>query len=98
VVESHTIKAQQVSLVESIAMLLEVRLMDCKAAIHGRLLRTVNGSELLQITIPLLSAHTNHTPQSLADLLAHKPLSELQTKLESLIAHSHLNQVTLTLR
>ena len=72
-------------------------LRDCKAAIHARLLRTVTGSEILQITFPLLSAHTNHTPQSLADLQAHKPLPELQTKLESLIIHSHLSQVSLML-
>jgi len=72
-------------------------LMDCKANIHVRLLRTATGLEILQITFPLLSAHTNHTPQSLADLQAQKPLPELQTKLESLITHSYLNQVSLML-
>ena len=73
------------------------RLMNCKAAIHARLLRTVSGLEMLQITFPLVSAHTGHTPQSLADLQAHKPLPELQIKLESLITHSHLNKVSLML-
>ena len=32
--------------------------MNCKAAIHARLLRAMSGLEVLQITFPLVSAHT----------------------------------------
>jgi len=73
------------------------RLMECKAVLHIRLLKTVSGLEKLHVNFPLLSAHTGHSPNSLADLQSHRPLSELQTKVESLIIHSHLNPVNLIL-
>lgn len=72
------------------------RLMGCDATINVRLLK-LNGDEILQINFPLPSAHTNHSPDSLADLQSHKPLPEVMAKVESLISHSHLSQISLLL-
>ena len=73
------------------------RLMECKATINTRLMKLQCGNELLEVTVPMLSAHTNHSPSSLADLHSRKPLPEIQGKVESLISHSHLSQVSLML-
>ena len=43
---------------------------------------------------PVASAHTNHSPTSLADVHPHKPVLEMMEKVESLISHSHLNQIS----
>ena len=51
----------------------------------------------MQLTIPTSSAHTNHDTDSLADLLSHKPLPEIEEKVESLVRHSHLSQISLVL-
>ena len=73
------------------------RLMDCKATLNVRLLRLNSGEEIMQVTIPTSSAHTNHDIDSLADLLTHKPLSEIEGKVESLVRYSHLSQISLIL-
>ena len=73
------------------------RLMECKATINTRLMKLESGNEILEVTVPLLLAHTNHSPSSLADLHSRKPLPEIQCKVESLICHSHLSQVSLML-
>lgn len=73
------------------------RLMDCKATITIRLLKTDCGDQLLEVTFPMRSAHTNHSPASLADLHSLKPLPEVIEKIESLITHSHLSQISLML-
>jgi len=45
----------------------------------------------------MASAHTNHSPTSLADLHSHKPLPEVMKKVESLISQSHLSHISLQL-
>ena len=45
----------------------------------------------------MASAHTNHSPTSLADLHSHKPLPEVVKKVESLISQSHLSHISLML-
>ena len=72
-------------------------LMDCKATLTARLLRLDSGEEIMQLTIPTSSAHTNHDIDSLADLLTHKPLPKIEEKVESLVRHSHLSQISLIL-
>ena len=59
------------------------RLMDCEATLTAWLLRLGSGEEIMQLTIPTSSAHTNHDIDSLADLLTHKPLPEIEEKVES---------------
>ena len=73
------------------------RLMDCKATLNVRVLRLGSREEIMQVTIPTSSAHTNHEINSLADLLSHKPLPEIEEKVESLVRHSHLSQISLIL-
>ena len=71
--------------------------MDCKATLNVRLLCLDSGEEIMQLTIPTSSAHTNHDTDSLADLLTHTPLPEIEEKVESLVQHSHLSQISLIL-
>lgn len=71
--------------------------MDCKATLNVRVLRLESGEQVLQLTIPTSSVHTNHNIESLADLLSHKPLPEIEVKVESLIRHSRLSQISLLL-
>ena len=71
--------------------------MECAAALYIRLLKTDSGLEILHITFSLISAHTTHSPHSLADLQSHRPLKKIQAKVESLITHCHLNQISLML-
>ena len=73
------------------------RLMDCKATMNTRLIVLESGSQILEVKLPLPSAHTNHSPDSLADLQSHKPLPEIYAKVESLITHSHLSHISLLL-
>ena len=47
------------------------RLKDCKATLNIHLLRLDSGEEIMQLTIPTSSAHTNHDIDSLADLLTY---------------------------
>ena len=67
------------------------RLMGCNATINICLLN-LHDNEVLQVMLPLLLAHTNHSHKSLADLHSHKPLPEV-----ILICHSHLSQISLML-
>lgn len=73
------------------------RLMDCKAIINVHLMKLDSGGELLQVSIPKPSAHCNHSIHSLADMMSHKPLPEIEDKLNDLVQHSHLNQMSLSL-
>ena len=71
--------------------------MSCKATLNVCLLKLDSGDQTLEVSFPLASAHTNHSPTSLADLLCHKPLPEVIEKVDSLICHSHLSQISLML-
>ena len=73
------------------------RLMECKATINVRLLKLDSGEFLLQVCLPMSSAHSNQSPSSLADLHSYKPLPEVVEKVEALVSHSHLNQISLLL-
>ena len=73
------------------------RLMDCKATLNVLLLKVDSGDHILQVPFPLTSAHTNHSPTSLADLHFHKPLPKVMEKVELLTSHSHFNQMNLKL-
>lgn len=73
------------------------RLMGCKATINTRLLKLDCGDLMLEVCFPMRSAHTNHSPTSLADLHSLKPLPEVMEKVETLITHSHLSQMSLML-
>ena len=71
--------------------------MDCKATLNVHLLQLDSGEEIMQLTIPTSSAHTNHYIDSLADLLTHTPLPEIEEKVESPVRHCHLSQISLIL-
>ena len=43
----------------------------------------------------MVQNHTNRDIDSLADLLTHKPLPEIEEKVESSVRHSHLSQISL---
>ena len=58
--------------------------MECAAALYIRLLKTDSGLEILHITFSLISAHTTHSPHSLADLQSHRPLKKSKLKLNHL--------------
>ena len=73
------------------------RLTECKATINIRLLKLESGDQILYVSFPLLSAHTGHTPCSIADLHSFKPLPEIVSRVESLVTHSHLSQISLML-
>ena len=73
------------------------RLMDCKATLNVLLLKVDSGDHILQVSFPLTSAHTNHSPTSLADLHFHKPLPKVMEKVELPTSLSHLNQMNLKL-
>ena len=49
------------------------------------------------MSFPLSSAHTGHTPYSIADLHLNKLLPEIVSRVESLVIHSHLSQISLML-
>ena len=61
--------------------------MNCKATLSVPVMRLDSGEEIMQLTIPTSSYHTNHNIDSLANLLSHKPLSEIEEKVESLVRH-----------
>ena len=70
--------------------------MGCNTTININLLKP-SDDEMSQVKFPLLSAHTNYSPESLADFHSHKPLPEVTVKVEVLICHSHLSQISLML-
>ena len=71
--------------------------MDCKATLNVLLLKVDSGDDILQVSFPLTSAHTNHSPTSLADLHSHKPLPKVMEKVELLTSHSPVSYTHLTL-
>ena len=72
------------------------RLSGCQATLNARLLKTECG-EMLHITFPLPTAHSGHLLKSLADMHSYKPLSEVVSRVESLVTNSYLSQVSLKL-
>ena len=70
--------------------------LGCAATLRARLLSTKKG-EILEVTVPRYSAHCGHDVGSLPDLLTHKPLPEIEKKVETLVRHSRLSQISLHL-
>ncbi len=71
------------------------RCCECPAVLHTRLLLLTNSIEILEVQVPLPSAHQNHTPTSIPDQLCNKPLPEIESKIESLINDVRLTPVSL---
>ena len=70
--------------------------LGCTATLRARLLSTEKG-EILEVTVPRYSAHCGHDIGSLPDLLIHKPLPEIEMKVERLVRYSRLSQISLHL-
>lgn len=70
--------------------------MGCTATLLARLLSTEKG-EVLEVTVPRYSAHCGHEVGSIPDLLTHKPLPEIENKVETLVRHSWVSQISLQL-
>ena len=69
------------------------RRLGCLACIHLRLLRISNGMKILEIKVPLLSAHLPvHNPLSISDQFTMKPLPEVEQKVAELIQECFINQ------
>ena len=73
------------------------RLTKCTATLNVRLLKLDHGEAILAVNFPLTSAHSGHSPNSLADLHSYKPLPEIISRVESLVCNSHLSQMSLML-
>lgn len=73
------------------------RLTGCTATLNVQLLNLDSREKVLHVTLPLPSAHSGHSLQSLADLHSYKPLPEITEKVEQLVCTSHLNQINLLL-
>ena len=71
--------------------------LGCKAFLRVRLLVTEEGEQILELSVPKYSAHCGHNVGSLLDLLTHKPLPEIGKKVEALVRHSRLSQISLHL-
>ena len=67
------------------------RRLGCEAAICLRLLKMSNGTEILEIKIPMNSAHS-HDVSSIADQICLKPLQQIEAKVSELVQDSLLNQ------
>ena len=63
----------------------------CEAAIHLRLLRIARGMEILEVKVPMGTAHS-HDLSSVADQICLKPLQQLEAKVSELVHDSLLNQ------
>ena len=70
--------------------------LECAATLRARLLSTEKG-EILEVTVPKYSTHCGHDVRSLPDLQTHKPLPEIEKKVETLVRHSRLSQISLHL-
>ena len=70
--------------------------LGCTASLRACLLSTEKG-EILEVTVPRYSAHCGHDVGSLPDLLTHKPLPEIEKKVEKLVRHSRLSHTSLHL-
>jgi len=69
-----------------------------KASVQVRLLNGSNGIQLLEIQVPMISAHLPaHNPSSVTDQLTMKPLSKMEEKVVELVQESFLNQRALRL-
>ena len=67
------------------------RRVGCEAAIHLRLLRIARGMEILEVKVPMGTAHS-HDLSSVADQICLKPLQQLEAKVSELVRDSLLNQ------
>ena len=66
--------------------------LGCPASFHLRLLNVSNGMKILDIRLPLPSAHlSTHTPSSIKDQLTMKPLPEVEQKVTELMEECFLN-------
>ena len=77
---------------------LRTRRFGCKANLQVRLLNVSNGVQVLEIQIPMMSAHLPaHNPSSVTDQLTMKPLPQIEEKIAELVQESFLNQRALRL-
>ena len=77
---------------------LGTRRFGCKASVQVRLLNVSNGIQVLEIQVPMISAHLPaHNPSSVTDQLTMKPLPEIEEKVVELVQESFLNQRALRL-
>ena len=67
------------------------RRVGCKAAIHWKLLRIATGMEILEVKVPMDTAHS-HDLSSVADQICLKPLQQLEAKVSEFVHDSLLNQ------
>ena len=86
-------KFNPLSLKKKLRISIGTRRLGCQACIHLRLLRISNGMKILEIKVPLLSAHLPvHNPLSISDQLTIKPLPEVEQKVAELIQECFINQ------
>lgn len=71
------------------------RCCTCPAVIRTRLLVIGDDTEILEVNVPLSSAHENHTPTSITDQLCNKPLPEIENKIKSLVNDVRLTPISL---
>ena len=67
--------------------------LGCTATLWAWLLSTEKG-ETLEVRVLRYSAYCGHNVGSLPDLLTHKPLPEIEKKVERLVRHSRLSQTS----
>ena len=83
---------------EKLLVTLNYRRFGCKASVQVRLLNVSNGIQVLEIQVPMISAHLPaHNPSSVTDQLTMKPLPEIEEKVIELVQESFLNQRALRL-
>jgi len=73
---------------------------DCPAAVYCRLLTLSadhNHCQILEVQLPLSSAHKGHDPSSIADQLCYKPHPEIKKKVEELVGDTRLTALSLKL-
>lgn len=72
------------------------KLLGCTAHIQTRLLKVENGGDVLEIKLPLMSAHLPvHNPQEGFEQLAFKPLKEIEDKVTELVQQCYLRRKSL---
>ena len=67
------------------------RRVGCEAAIHLQLLRIAREMEILEVKVPMGTAHS-HDLSFVADQICLKPLQQLEAKVSEFIYDSLLNQ------
>ena len=73
---------------------------DCPAAVYCRLLTLSadhNHRQILEVQLPLYSAHKGHDPLSIADQPCYKPHPEIEKKAEELVGDTRLTALSLKL-